>query len=270
MKGLRIVVCMKVVPKPEEVSVDPETATLARARSRSEINAADMNALEAALALRGRAGLVLLLSMGPPFFEGYLRVALAAGADEAYLLSDRRFGGADTLATSYVLAAGLRRLEPFDLVLCGEESSDGATGQVPAGIAEWLGLPQVTYATALRVDRAGRTLHAYRELDGGFQAVVAPLPAVVAVRASANEPRFIDMDRWRWAQERAALRVWDLEQLGLAEQMVGLQGSATSVVGLREAERRQRRRQLIHGTLEEEATALAQILSEHRASVRRN
>jgi electron transfer flavoprotein beta subunit len=112
------------------------------------INPTDMHALETALALKDRfGGGVRLLAMGPPLFEEYLRLALAMGADEAFLLSDRAFGGADTLATSYTLAAGVRRIGHFDLILCGEESSDGATGQVPPGMAEWLDIPQITYAT---------------------------------------------------------------------------------------------------------------------------
>ncbi|MBI4494917.1 MAG: electron transfer flavoprotein subunit beta/FixA family protein, partial [Chloroflexi bacterium] len=145
--GLRIVVCAKVVPKPEEVRVDEATRTLVRANVRSEINPCDMNALEAALELRDRhGGEVVLLSMGPPMAEPYLQVLEGVGADHAYLLSDRAFGGADSLPTSLTLAAGIRKIGGVDLVLCGEESSDGATGQVPAGLAEWLGAAQATYA----------------------------------------------------------------------------------------------------------------------------
>jgi electron transfer flavoprotein beta subunit len=128
------VVCMKVVPKPEEVRVDPETRRLDRAGARSEINPPDMNALEMALQLKDRfGGRVSIVSMGPPFFEPYLRVGLAMGADHIYLLSDRRFGGADTLATTYTLARGIEKLGPVDLVFCGRSRRMGPPARCRPG-----------------------------------------------------------------------------------------------------------------------------------------
>jgi electron transfer flavoprotein beta subunit len=124
MPDLHMAVCMKVVPKPEEVHVDPETRLLDRAHARSEINPPDMNALEFALELKDRyGGRVSVLSMGPPFFEPYLRVGLAMGADHIYLLSDRAFGGADTLATTYTLAQGIQKMGGADLIFCNRTSS---------------------------------------------------------------------------------------------------------------------------------------------------
>jgi len=147
MRPLHIIACVKVVPKPEEVKVNPETMTIERGEVRSEINPPDMNVLEMALALKDQhGGKVTIVAMGPPLFDPYLHLALAMGADEAYLLSDRAFAGADTLATSYALAQGIRKIGDYDLILCGEESSDGATAQVPPGIAEWLNTSQITYA----------------------------------------------------------------------------------------------------------------------------
>ncbi|HLB29366.1 MAG TPA: electron transfer flavoprotein subunit beta/FixA family protein, partial [Dehalococcoidia bacterium] len=205
--ALHIIVCVKVVPKPEEVRVDPNTRTLDRAKARSEINPPDMNALEAALRLRDEhGGRVSLISMGPPFAEDYLRLALAMGADHGYLLSDRAFGGADTLATSYTLAQGIRKIGPFDIILCGEESSDGATAQVPPGIAEWLGISQITYAMGLWV--AGDKLRGQRELRGGHEVIEVPLPAVASIKVGINEPRFTDFDRWAWAREEGRVTVW--------------------------------------------------------------
>src|SRR5574341_202098 len=169
MPDLKIVVCLKVVPKSEEVSVNSETNTLERGNARSEINAADMNALQVALELKDtHGGAVTVLSMGPPFAERYLRLAMAMGADAAYLMSDRAFGGADTLPTAYALAEGFRALGESDLVICGEESSDGATGQVPAGIAEWLDLPQVTGISSVQLLPRTRVIRARRELHGGY------------------------------------------------------------------------------------------------------
>jgi electron transfer flavoprotein beta subunit len=253
---LHIIVCLKVVPKPEEVSINPQTMTIDRARARSEINPSDMYALEMALSLKDEhGGGVSLLAMGPPFFEPYLRIAMAMGADAAFLLSDRAFAGADTLATSYVLARGIERLRPFHLVLCGEESSDGATGQVPPGIAEWLDIPQLTYVEHLEVLPHGR-VRARRVMDGGYQVLTAPLPALASVKSGVNEPRFIDMDRWLWAMQEAPVTVWGLADLGLDPEMVGAKGSPTVVSRVQQVGARQRKRILITGTAEEEARTL--------------
>jgi electron transfer flavoprotein beta subunit len=255
------IVCLKVVPRPEEVSVDPETLTLDRGAGRSMINPADMNALETALALKDRyGGTVRLLAMGPPLFEDYLRLGLAMGADEAFLLSDRAFGGADTLATSYTLAAGVRRIGHFDLILCGEESSDGATGQVPPGMAEWLDIPQITYAIDVTLVDSRWRLKAKREVRGGHETLVAPLPVLVSVKARVNEPRFIDMDRWERGAD-APVTIWSAADLDVDPEMIGSPGSPTLVAGTREAPRRERRHEMIDGTPQRQARVLAQRIS---------
>jgi electron transfer flavoprotein beta subunit len=268
MRGLHAIVCMKAVPKSEEVTINPETRTLDRSKARSEINGPDLNALEAALKIKqAHGGRVSLLSMGPPFFEHYLRIGLAMGADAAYLMSDRAFGGADTLATSYTLAAGIKAIGEFDLVLCGEESSDGATGQVPPGIAEWLGVPQITYATHLQALTRKRRLRGRRELRGGFEVLEAPLPCVVSMKVGANEPRFLDFDRWDWAMEQAAVTVWAVADLSLDEGSLGLAGSPTTVATVDVAPSAERRREFLSGTPQEEAQ---QLLERIRPWIRLN
>ncbi len=257
MQDLHSIVCLKVVPKSEEVTVNQETMTLDRSQARSEINGPDMNALEAALALKAaHGGRVSLLSMGPPFFERYLRLGMAMGADAAYLMSDRAFGGADTLATSYALAEGIKAIGEFDVVLCGDESSDGATGQVPPGIAEWLGLPQVTYASQLQLRAKDRALQARRELGGGFEVVLAPLPCVVSVKLDINEPRFLDFQRWEWAMQEAPVTVWTAAALSLDAGWLGLEGSPTTVAGVGSARGGDRRREFLSGTPQEKADQL--------------
>lgn len=249
---MRIVVCLKIVPRPEEVRVDRETKTLDRSGVRSVINPADLTALEVALALRDlHGGRVTALSMGPPNFVPYLRVAIAVGADEAVLLSDRAFGGADTLATSYTLAEGVRFLGGADLVVCGDESSDGGTSQVPQGVAEWLGYSQATYVDRLEFPSA-RAVRAHRVLEDGTETLELPLPAVVSVLGGTNEVRFIDYDRWAMAQA-ADIRVTDAATLGADPESIGLKGSPTVVAGLREVRRPGRRRELV--TLEPVAAA---------------
>jgi electron transfer flavoprotein beta subunit len=261
---LHMLVCVKVVPKSEEVGVDRETMTLDRGSARSEINPPDMNALEAALALKGKfGGRVSLLSMGPPFVVPMLRVGLAMGADAAYLLSDRAFGGADTLATSLTLASAVRKIGDIDLVLCGEESSDGATAQVPPGIAAWLGIPQVTYAMDIDLDPGRRHILVRREIRGGEEVLDAPLPAVVSVKVSSNQPRFMDVEGLARLDSDEAVTTWTAADLDVDPAHLGLAGSPTTVAGLKEASQAKgRRREMVEGTAEEEAHILYERISD--------
>lgn len=256
-RGLRIIVCGKVVPKPEEVKVDEATRTLIRANIRSEINPCDLNAVEAALALRDQhGGEVMVVSMGPPMAEPYLQLLLAMGCDHAYLLSDRAFGGADTLPTTLTLAAGIRKIGQFDVVLCGEESSDGATGQVPAGLAEWLDATQATYVTDMEYDPQAQRLEVRRELPGGYERLRLPLPTVLSMKSGANEPRFLEVPRLRQMRVQGGVTVWGVQDLGLDPEQLGLKGSATVVAGVGKAEGAERRREHISGSPEEVAAAL--------------
>ncbi|MGD2252110.1 MAG: electron transfer flavoprotein subunit beta/FixA family protein [Anaerolineales bacterium] len=261
MPDLHSIVCLKVVPKPEEIKVDPATRRLEREEARSEINPPDMNALEVALALKDlHGGQVSILSMGPGLFEPYLRLGLAMGADQAYLMSDRRFAGADTLATTYTLAMGIKKIGRVDLILCGEESSDGATGQVPPGLAEWLDLPQITLASELDVDLKQKTVRGRRGLPGGYEVLEAPLPCVISVKTASNEPRFMDYDLKPWAFDKAEVAVWSSEDLGADEDLIGIPGSPTIVTGLDQAPERERKRQFLQGSPEEMARQLAELL----------
>ena len=267
--GLHTVVCVKAVPKPEEVGMNRETRTLDRAQARNELNPSDLHAIEMGLALRDRyGGRVSLLSMGPPFFVPFLQVAQAMGADGAYLLSDRAFGSADTLATSYTLARGVWRLAQnlgrVDLVLCGEESSDGATAQVPPGIAEWLGIPQATYVNHAAIDTSSgdAALRVTREVKGGHEVLRLPLPAVLSVVTGCNTPRFFDPA----ARGTSEVVVWDAAAIGADPQLIGANGSATEVGGLDQAARPERRRQRVTGSPQEEARVLAGVIRQALAT----
>jgi electron transfer flavoprotein beta subunit len=263
MPDLQMVVCVKITPKPEEIRVDPETMLLDRANARSEINPPDMNALEMALGLKDKhGGRVIILSMGPPFFEPFLRVGLAMGADQVFLLSDRAFGGADTLATTYTLAKGIEKIGPYDLVFCGEESSDGATGQVPSGLAEWLDVSQLTLVNQVAVDSIRQIARGRRELEGGFEILEVPLPTVVSVKSAANEPRFMDYKIKPWAFEENRVKVWSCRDLELDPGFIGLTGSPTIVTGLAEAPSRERKRIFLTGTTDEIVWQLADLLEE--------
>lgn len=269
MSELHSVVCVKVVPKPEEVRVDPQTRLLARQKARSEINPPDMNALEMALGLKDRfGGRISLLSMGPPDFEHYLRVGLAMGCDHIYLLSDRAFAGADTLATTYTLAQAVHKLGSVDLVFCGEESSDGATGQVPSGLAEWLGLPQLTLLTEMDLDLERQTARGRREIKGGYEILEVPLPCLVSVKTAANEPRFMDYRIKDWAFEAQVegqpgrLTVWTASDLQADPECIGLDGSPTWVSELGQAPSQERKRILLEGSNSELARQLADLIQE--------
>jgi len=263
--GPHILVCLKVVPKSEEVGVDRETKTLDRANARQEINPPDMNALESALALKDKyGGRVSLLSMGPPFVAAYLRVGLAMGADDAYLLSDRAFGGADTLATSLALAEGIKKVGGVDLVVCGEESSDGATAQVPPGIGVWLGIPQAMYAMEIAYQPDRRHILVTREIRDGEEVLDVPLPAVVSLKVSSNEPRFMEPDRWTTQRADGQVTVWTAADFDVKPEHLGLAGSPTSVAGLKEAQGASggRRREKVTGTPAQEAHVLYERISE--------
>jgi electron transfer flavoprotein beta subunit len=252
MNELKVVVCMKVVPKPEEIRVDTETGWLRREQVRSEINPPDMNAIEIALKLKDQyGGRVDILSMGPTFFNDYLPVPLAMGADHIYLLSDKAFSGADTLATTYTLAAGIRKMGDVDLIFCGEESSDGATGQVPPGIAEWLDIRQLTMVTGVDVNPNRNVVRGRREFQGGYQILEVPMPAVISVKTAANEPRFMDFRIKSWAYEPEQVTVWGKADLAVDPELIGEAGSPTRVSQLTQAPDSERKREFIKGDIQE-------------------
>lgn len=258
--SLDIAVCVKVVPKPEEVTFNKETKTLDRGKAENVLNPPDKNALEAALQLKAEhGGTVSVVSMGPPFAKGFLELCIGMGADAGLLASDRLFAGADTYPTSLVLARAVQALPRFDVVLCGEESADAATGQVPQGIAGWLDVPQVTCVDEVRVH--GRTLVARRVLGHATERVAVPLPALVALGAGANVPRFPDFRRVDEAAAAGRVRVVSAADLKLREEEIGLKGSYTLVGGLVEGEATERKRQLVEGDARAKAKAiLAAIL----------
>ena len=181
---MKIVVCIKQVPDTTEIKLDPVTGTLIRDGVPSIMNPDDKGGLEFALQLKDQYGAhVTVITMGPPQAEAILREAYAMGVDRAILLSDRKFGGADTLATSNTIAAALRSLE-FDLVITGRQAIDGDTAQVGPQVAEKLGLTQITYAEEILEVGDGK-IKVKRHIDGGVETVEGPLPIVITVNGSA-------------------------------------------------------------------------------------
>ncbi len=228
-----VVTCIKQVPDTTQVKIDPDTGTLVREGVPFIVNPFDTHALEESLRLRDRYGLrVVAISMGPPNTEVTLRKALALGADDAVLLSDRVFGGADTLATSMVLAAAITRLaekEEVGLVVCGKQTIDGDTAQVGPGIASRLGYAQLTLVDQIQdVDLDRKKVTVRRKLEGRHEIVEASLPAMLTVVREINRPRYPTVPM-RLAAEEAEVAVWDNAVMGLDVEQIGLRGSPTQV-----------------------------------------
>lgn len=226
---MRIIVCIKQVPNTNEVRLDPKTGTMIREGIPSIINPDDRHALEAALSIKDKTGAtVTVISMGPPQADFALREALAIGADEAVLLSDRAFAGADTWATSLTLAKAIQRFKDYSLILCGSQAIDGDTAQVGPELAEHLDLPQVTYVKRIAAINDD-SITVQRALEDGYAEVTTSIPAVLTVVRGINHPRYPRADGIVAAFETKEVEVWALKDLGLGEDKVGLKGSLTQV-----------------------------------------
>jgi electron transfer flavoprotein beta subunit len=238
-----VISCIKQVPDTTQVQIDPVTNTLVRDGIPFIVNPYDTHALEESLRLKDRFGLTAVaLSMGPPNAEAALRKACALGVERAVLLSDRCFGGADTLATSRVLAAAIEKLGQDDelgIVFCGKQTIDGDTAQVGPGIAVRLGLSQLTLVDRIEsLDPKGKTIRVRRKLEGRHEIVEAPLPVLITVVREINRPRYPTVPM-RLEAEGAEISVWDNAVLKLPVETVGLKGSPTWVSKIFSPEREQ-------------------------------
>jgi len=231
---MKIIVCVKQVPDTSGVVAVKEDGTMDRAAMSTISNPDDMNALEAALQIKdaNKDVKVLVLSMGPPPTESMLRECLAMGADEAYLVSSREFGGADSYAHSSTLAAAIRKIgvEKGDVVMCGRQAIDGDTAQVGPQIAEKLDLPQVTYVTG--IDYSNGKLTIRRELEDGFMTIEVETPCVLTCIKELNEPRYMSVSGIMECYSKP-YQVWDFNALSddptIKVELVGLKGSPTQV-----------------------------------------
>lgn len=230
---MHIVACIKQVPDTTQVRVAPETNTLIREGIPTIVNPYDVHAIEEAVRLKERyGGKVTVISMGPPQAREALQKALSMGADDACLLSDGKFAGADTLATSYALAEAIRFLDgqsPVDLVICGKQTIDGDTAQVGPGMACRLGYSQLTYVDqVVEVALKDRSITARRHLEGAYEIVCTSLPAVITVVKEINEPRYASLPNLIRALE-ADIPVITAASLKLDTDYCGLKGSPTKV-----------------------------------------
>ncbi len=228
---LNILVCVKQVPDVNLVTMDPKTGNLVRAGVPTQLNPLDGNALEAAVHIKEQYGAaVTVISMGPMQAESTLRECLAVGADRAVLISGRAFGGSDTLSTSYTIAAAAAMEGSFDLIFCGKESLDGATGQMGPQLAERFDASQITGALLIEnVDEEGRIIVAQRELEDGVETVEAKFPCLLTVE-KANYPARLPTLKGKMAAKRAEIKVYTENDIdGLDIRRIGVPGSGTIV-----------------------------------------
>lgn len=225
---MKIIVCIKQVPNTTEIKIDPVTNTLKRDGVPSIINPDDKAALEAALQLKEQCSAeVVVITMGPPQAEKALREALAMGADSAYLITDRAFGGSDTLATSTIIAAAIRKLG-CDVVFCGRQAIDGDTAQVGPQIAEHLNLPQITYAAGITYSEGENTLTVKRQFEDRYQILQVQLPCLITVLSTMTKPRYMNVWDIVSQDEKEIGRITN-EDLQLEKSVCGLGGSPTKV-----------------------------------------
>lgn len=230
---MHIVVCIKQVPDSAQIRIHPVTNTIMRQGVPAIINPFDLFSLEEALRLKDRFGArVTVLTMGPPMAETSLRKALSLGADDAVLLTDRKFAGSDTLATSYALTSAIQKLaeeQPVDIVFCGKQTVDGDTAQVGPGIATRLGFEQLTYIAKIEdLDISAKEIVVHRRSEGGVQVLKTRLPCMITMLEGTNTIRFGTMDDM-FRAARYQLKTWSKDTTGAEEIKVGLKGSPTVV-----------------------------------------
>lgn len=225
---MKLIVCIKQVPNTVEVKLDPATGRLIRDGVPNIINPDDKNALEEALRIKDEnpGTTVTVLSMGPAQADVAMREALAMGADEAILLSDRAFGGSDTWATSYIIATAIKKINDFDIIFCGRQAIDGDTAQVGPQIACELGIPQITYARDIKVE--GDKVTVQQENEEGYIVTEANFPVLITAVKDLNEPRFPTI-RGTMKAKRREIPNLDAAAVAADDAQIGLSGSPTKV-----------------------------------------
>ena len=228
---LNILCCVKQVPDINLVKIDPVTGSLIRKGVPAILNPLDANALEAAVQMKEKyGGTVTCITMGPDFAAEALRECLAAGADKAVLLSDRAFANADTLATSYVIATAAKLLGSFDMIFCGKESMDGATGQMGSQLAERFDAAQISsMSLILSVDEENRTVTAERELEKGIEICQAKYPCLFTVEKTNYYPRIPNLKSWKASRTAEITKFSSTTIADLDPAQIGDPGSPTKV-----------------------------------------
>ena len=261
---MHILVCIKQVPDTKIIKIDPKTNTLDRRGVPAILNPYDTHAVEEAVRLRQRyGGKVSVLSMGPPQAVAAIRKCVEIGADEGYLISDRAFAGADTLATSYALSKGIERIQkeqPIDLVICGKMAIDGDTGQVGPGIARRLGIPPLTNVKKVEeLNVAKKSIKVHRKLEDGYEVLQSSVPCLLTVEKEINEVPYSPLTNMiRAARYQPA--VWSVNDLeNVDREQLGLKGSPT-VVGKMFSPPKPEGGKRLEGTPDQQVKQLVEVL----------
>jgi electron transfer flavoprotein beta subunit len=251
---MNIVVCLKQVPGTTEVKIDPQTNSLIREGIENIINPFDTYAIEEGVRLKEKyGGNVTIITMGPPQAEAALREAVSLGADETVLLSDRAFAGADTWATAFTLSRAVKKLEEYDIIICGRQTIDGDTGQVGPELAEMLEIPFVAYVSQIEEIKE-KYLRVQRMVEEGHEVIETNLPAVITVAKEINIPRLPSL-RGIMKSKSAKIETWGIKELGVEESTVGLAGSSTQVIKIFFPQR-VHHAEILEGTLENQVETL--------------
>lgn len=261
---LNILVCVKQVPDVNLVKMDPVTGSLIRKGVPAILNPHDANAVEAAVQLKEKyGGYISCITMGPDQAEEALRECLAAGADRAVILSDRAFANADTLATSYVIVSAAKLLGEYDVILCGKESLDGATGQMASQLAERFDASQLSCVEEIvSLDMEKRELVARRVLEKGMETAMATLPCLMTVEKTNYRPRIPNLESWLRSRKAEIIRYNSKTIPGLDPEQIGDPGSPTKVPRTYPPQLPQRGRMLDEGSPEKTVDSLFALLSD--------
>lgn len=226
---MNIIVCIKQVPGTTQVKINPETGTLIRDGVEAIVNPFDEYAIEEAVRIKERVGgTVKVISKGPPQAEIALRSAIAMGADEGYLITDRALAGSDTWATSYELSHGIKKLGAFDLIICGKQAIDGDTAQVGPGVAEMLGIPFVAWVRKVE-EISATSIRVERMMEEGYEVVEMPLPGLITVVKEINTPRVASL-KGKMRAKKLEIPQLTFAALDADPDRVGLKGSPTQVL----------------------------------------
>lgn len=255
---VRILVCVKQAIDVSQVKVDTATRRLITVDAPKKISDFDKNALEEAVRLKEKlSGEIITVTVGPEEAKTTIREALAMGADKSYIITDPTFEGSDTLATSYILAEAVKKLDPFDLILCGEASVDSFSAQVGPRLADRLGIALITYVKKLMVE--GDTVTVERNLEDSYETIKAKIPVLLTVTKELNEPRIPSLMAIMKATKKEVI-IWKAADLNIPKEKVGESGSATKIVSVL-APKVERRKVVIKGeTPAEAAEKLAKAL----------
>jgi electron transfer flavoprotein beta subunit len=254
MMPLNIFVGVKWVPNTTSVNIDPKTGTLIREGIPGIVNPHDLAAVEFALRLKDKyGGTITAVSMSPPSAIAGLEHLIGMGVDKAILFSDRAFAGADTLATSYVLAKGIKKAGEFDLIVMGHETIDSSTAHIGAQVASWLKLPYIYYVVDAEYREEERILRVKRILENAYEVYDLKLPALISIAMHTFDPRRITISNKIRAKTEKVIDIWSNQVLGLDVNCIGLKGSPTFLTKIEYVPQVPRKKERFEGKDYEEA-----------------